>query len=478
MWIALKSLLLTLVVFAGTILGIAIIFIPLSPNHWAYLWDVLMGLFDASFFVAGSLPNVIFRSIGLIPFSASAMLGLGFLQGGLAQRVNPREPSKHANPSGLLSMLAYGGVVSLFINLPMILLYSSIFLIFGDTGSVPSQALWIAALTWTTFSTITLSTFQWRVAHGANPLRAVREAWSRLRAGGVESAWLAFIFSAMILSAAVLFGSGVGIALPGISYSGLSFFWGLLLFPLVALFLFVVTHLCSWVMLTSWLIDYEGLGKGLEVVPRQYGGISFTEQYSVPGLHRSGVAIVVFLVLISGMSIICVDTCIVKAEWSEDAMRTHLFGYEYSQWLYDSPPPVSYGFVNVSLHNPPELHGIYTASSFIHSVVERYKLTCEFFGGSSEYQYLENSVARLISKAYFPVGMWASIDGFFPDSGDSGYRSSVSEGCMHLRYSRSMMPDGHVSWELVASLETGVPVSASYFTGWVGMTNLRIWLVS
>ncbi len=479
-WASLKSLIVTLVVFATTVLGIAGIVSLLPPDYSSHLYLVLAGFSDYSFFTSGSLPQVISRAIVLIPFCASGMLGLGLLQVELAQRIGHREAASPGTPTSVISMLAYGSVVSLVVNLPVVALLVFVFLAFGDPGSIPSQLLWAVTLAWCTFWTLNFSAFQWRVSYGANPFTAARAMWSRLREESSQYIWVMTVFTLMTLAAIVIFTSTTQMLLASSFCVGYCYYIiaPIASFVLGFFFFGMLLLICGWFMLSGWLWQSEGASLGLDVAPRRYGGITFTEQYSLAQTRRAGVAVVVLVILVAAVSIAAVDTSAVRAHWSDEAMTFHQFAYQYSQSFSGDPSPVSYGMVNATLHNPPPLHGIYTPSSFINSLVESYKLSCEFSGGTSGYEYMENSVARLISRAYLPVGMWASIDGFFPDSGSSGYRSWISEGYMHLQYSMTILPDGYVSWELVVSLETGVPVSASYLSGWVGLTSLNVWLVS
>jgi hypothetical protein len=137
-----------------------------------------------------------------------------------------------------------------------------------------------------------------------------------------------------------------------------------------------------------------------------------------------------------------------------------LFSYQYISYSL-----VHSGLVDVTMHNPPSLHALYSPASFIDSVVSQYKVTCEFDSGNSFYE--QNDVARAISMAYLPVGMWASIEGFFPDSIPDGYSSWTTDGNMRLSYCHTMMPDGVLSWRCTVSLETGVPLHVYAMTGFV-----------
>ncbi len=143
------------------------------------------------------------------------------------------------------------------------------------------------------------------------------------------------------------------------------------------------------------------------------------------------------------------------------------FGYEY--------PPTYIEFNNTEIKanitSLPNLVFIFTAGSFLSSVVDVIKVSCTFSNGSvidEDYEYV---LISLISRTILPIGFWEQIDFLYADDYDHDYVGfgpiwtwvSRVEGDLFFFAHQSKEYHGSEGWRAHVNMTTGLPVDIELY---------------
>ena len=142
-----------------------------------------------------------------------------------------------------------------------------------------------------------------------------------------------------------------------------------------------------------------------------------------------------------------------------------------SGWIDTEAP---YSFLNgssftVRISHLPALESSYTSSSFATGVLEYVKSELDspvmLVNGTEipdpEYGLLN----ALVSRSVLPVGGWAAIDSFYPDTPEfiyscDTYMASTDSTRFSIGYRAFNIDAGH-GWNATVNMETGVPIQAT-----------------